>query len=692
MPSPRVTFWLAGLVLLGCGYLFFFERHAQSTSERRARGARVLELRAEEVARLRIRRDVWTSAVVERVSATDFRVVEPVPGAADGAAMARLLSTLEFLDSRADLPGEGADGARRPQPVQQEGGGDLTGVVALVAGERHACALVEWQLGAATELYCWGDNATGQLGDAGGGLASLARRVARPDGSPLEGVAAVAAGSGHGCVLVDHSPEVGEVRCFGEAPSPALGLGALGTGTAESPVPVLRAPERVLEGVRDLGLGAEHACAVADDELLQPVVYCWGTSRWSSLGDGSEESSAYPVLVRRQDGTPLAGAAAVATGFFGHSCALVDDAAGSGQVWCWGDNSDGEVGDYWDGSSLLSPLVHAVPVLLEDGSPLAGASALGLGADSSCAVVAGRVLCWGANNAGQLGNDNGGSTADAPAPLVVQYDDGSDVVGAVAVAAGYDSACALLDLDTQQGQLRCWGRNLKGQLGDGTFVASRTAVSVTLEDGTPLTGATHLAAGDGHVCATAGGALLCWGESNWGQLGNGDMYTDQPYAAPATRAGGAPLTGVVAVGAGLYHTCAVHDGGGQPGQVACFGMNDDGQLGNGSGFRAQARAAPVLLQDGAPLAGVLAMTGGESVTCALAAAAGGATRALCFGAGDLGQLGIGVGYLGDGYAGLPLGPNPVCAAGDYPTCGGAANRYASGSRNDSCTYRVELVP
>ncbi len=113
MPSPRVTYWLSGLVLLGCGYLFFFERHMESTPERQRRAARVLNLTADEVIRLKIRRDAWTNTVVERLSATDFRVVEPVPGAADGAAIARLLSTLEFLDSRADLPGEGADANRR---------------------------------------------------------------------------------------------------------------------------------------------------------------------------------------------------------------------------------------------------------------------------------------------------------------------------------------------------------------------------------------------------------------------------------------------------------------------------------------------------------------------------------------------------------------------------------------------------
>jgi hypothetical protein len=113
MPSPKLTYWLAGLVLLGAGYLFFFERHMQTTGESARGAARVLDLSAEDVSRVRIRRDAWTSAVVERVAATEFRVLEPVAGAADGAAISQLLSTLEFLDSRADLEGEAADGKRR---------------------------------------------------------------------------------------------------------------------------------------------------------------------------------------------------------------------------------------------------------------------------------------------------------------------------------------------------------------------------------------------------------------------------------------------------------------------------------------------------------------------------------------------------------------------------------------------------
>jgi hypothetical protein len=112
MPSPGSTFFLGALVLLGAGYLFFFESDMESTDERQRLAARVLRVTAEEIERVKLRRDAWTSAVVERVGPTEFRVTEPNVAAADAAQVARVLSALEFMDSRADLDGAGIEAKR----------------------------------------------------------------------------------------------------------------------------------------------------------------------------------------------------------------------------------------------------------------------------------------------------------------------------------------------------------------------------------------------------------------------------------------------------------------------------------------------------------------------------------------------------------------------------------------------------
>ena len=113
MPSARITSLMAALVILGCGFLFFFEARFETTEDRRHTEDRVLRLTAEEVQRVKIRRDAWTSAVIERVDAHSFRVVEPIEGRADAKLVMQLLSNLEFMKSQGVLPADGADEGRR---------------------------------------------------------------------------------------------------------------------------------------------------------------------------------------------------------------------------------------------------------------------------------------------------------------------------------------------------------------------------------------------------------------------------------------------------------------------------------------------------------------------------------------------------------------------------------------------------
>jgi len=112
MPSAHTTVLLAALVLAGFGYVFLFEARLESTEEHRISEGRILRFSPDEVRRIKIRRDAWTSVLIERVDAHGFRLVEPVEGAADAAAVTRLLSELEFLKTHGDLQ-DGADEGRR---------------------------------------------------------------------------------------------------------------------------------------------------------------------------------------------------------------------------------------------------------------------------------------------------------------------------------------------------------------------------------------------------------------------------------------------------------------------------------------------------------------------------------------------------------------------------------------------------
>ena len=175
-------------------------------------------------------------------------------------------------------------------------------------------------------------------------------------------------------------------------------------------------------------------------------------------------------------------------------------------------------------------------------------------------VTGGNVKCWGDNGNGQLGD---GTTTGHTLPESV-----SGLSDVQSITAGQVHTCAL----TTDGAVKCWGNNVHGQLGDGTTPAIRTTpVYVSgLSDG-----AQAITAGAHHTCALViGGIVKCWGENVYGQLGDG---TTADRGTPVVVNG---LSGVHAIAAGANYTCALADEGG----TKCWGGNRDGQLGVNPGW------------------------------------------------------------------------------------------------------------
>jgi alpha-tubulin suppressor-like RCC1 family protein len=201
--------------------------------------------------------------------------------------------------------------------------------------------------------------------------------------------------------------------------------------------------------------------------------------------------------------------------------------------------------------------------------------ALTLGSIHSCALLSGgEVRCWGYNYFGQLGD---GTTEDRLTPVrVLQSPGGPALTGVQALALGGHHSCAELT----NGELRCWGYNSNGQLGDGTLTDRPNPVAVLQSPGgPPLTGLQALTLGGGHSCAlVSGGEVRCWGYNAYGQLGDGTL-TDRLTPVPVLQSpGGPPLTGVQALALGDWHSCALVNGG----EVRCWGNSDNGQLGDGT--------------------------------------------------------------------------------------------------------------
>jgi alpha-tubulin suppressor-like RCC1 family protein/Tol biopolymer transport system component len=453
------------------------------------------------------------------------------------------------------------DGSRtdRARAVAVQGLGGP--VRSIASGANHTCAVL-----AQGALHCWGDEYP--LGAFEGGST-----VARPYPGFESGYTQVDAGNVHACALrVD-----GAIKCLGDNLYGVFGNGPI-DGSRGSDFTVGLEP-----GIVQVAAGGDHTCARNAAGGLQ----CWGRNTRGQLGLGSTTKRLTPTPVAGLD----RGVVAVASGG-GHGCALTD----TGAVKCWGSNSQSQVGDDTDRLRLTQVDV------LDLGN---GVRALAVGGDHSCAITRERrVLCWGANHDGRLG-DGGDLNRGRPTPVL-----GLGESDMAAIAVGAQHACAL----SIEGAVYCWGINTDGQLGDGSNESRRRAVPVSGLD----RGVRAITAGYDHACAiTTAGALKCWGSNSHGQLGDASI-TDRNTPVDVVGL----VAGVSAVGAGAAHTCAVLGGG----EVKCWGYSFFGRvLGDGS---EQDRSVPGDVP--ALRSGVVEIALGLTSTCVRTAA--GAMK--CWGSGD----------------------------------------------------------
>jgi len=180
------------------------------------------------------------------------------------------------------------------------------------------------------------------------------------------------------------------------------------------------------------------------------------------------------------------------------------------------------------------------------------------------------------------------------------------------IAAGELFSCRV----ASGGHVHCWGDNLHGELGDGTKNERHGTVTVT-----GLRGVVALGAGAAHSCALkADGTVWCWGSNGYGQLGDGTKGNERP--APV-RVGG--LSHVVAIGVGVYQSCAVV----ADGTARCWGDDTHGALGNGHNV---VSPRPVVVSH---LRHVVAIVASYQFGCARLAAG----SVWCWGSNGDGQLG-----------------------------------------------------
>jgi alpha-tubulin suppressor-like RCC1 family protein len=300
-----------------------------------------------------------------------------------------------------------------------------------------------------------------------------------------------------------------------------------------------------------LASSALHVCGTKLDGSL----WCWGSNSAGELAQGDLWSTDLPLRVGSDVGWTR-----LMLGWE-HTCARKQTPGSSeSALWCWGHNYSGQA-SVSDEDEIREP--NKIP-----GSELWRAESAG--SFFNCAITDERtIVCWGQNNKGQLGDGTTTKRAE-PAPIASDFHDW------VSLSAGGDNACAI----RADGSLWCWGANDAGQIGDGTATTRLEPVRVGSASNWTQVSVSRLTYPNTNydfvretpaTCALNKlGELWCWGENRAGRLGDG---TSTAHYTPEPVDGSRDWSTVVL---GARHACALK----RDHTLWCWGVDYHGQLGN----------------------------------------------------------------------------------------------------------------
>jgi len=327
---------------------------------------------------------------------------------------------------------------------------------AIAAGIAHTCAITP-----EGGVQCWGNNEFGQLGDGTNKSSNVRVNVVG-----VQGGTNIVAGGNHTCLLSGS-----DVWCWGQNSK-----GQLGDRTHTN----RNVPVKVLSGAADITAGLDYTCAV----MVYGQVMCWGNNDQGQLADGTTTDHTKPTLA-----TLITGIANVDAGQ-NKSCGLT----GNGLLRCLSAGTTQEIGGITPaaggspesslnvavnrfGSLIMALIKDGIPVAFQNGhfkliNGVAQAVDVDSGLGHTCALLSdGAVKCWGSNSYGQLGRN---STSSSSNPQTVL-----DISGAWQLAVGKNHACVLITSNNPgTDDIKCWGLNSDGQLGNGTNVNSSIPVFV----------------------------------------------------------------------------------------------------------------------------------------------------------------------------------------------------------------------
>ncbi|MGI8411580.1 MAG: RCC1 domain-containing protein [Solirubrobacteraceae bacterium] len=391
-----------------------------------------------------------------------------------GAAASESGSVLAWgYNADGELGNGGTASSTVPAPVS---GGMIppgTTFTRVAVGAVHSLAL-----SATGQLYAWGDNAFGELGDGtttGAHMPVAVAAGAIPAGTKI---AEIAGGSGFSVAL----SASGQLYAWGYNRHGELGDGT----TTDSNVPVAVSAGDIPPGTKitQIAAGDRHSLALSSTGQL----YAWGHNTYGQLGKGTITDSHVPVAVS-------AGAIPVGTRITQIAAGDIYSLAlgSTGQLYAWGDNAFGELGD---GTTTGA---H-VPVAVSAGAIPAGAQVtqIAAGFDHSLALSStGQIYAWGYDDHGQLGINSVANTSTPARVAMYDIPAGETIIQ---VAAGDNYSLAL----SASGQLYSWGENDYGQLGDGDTTDESVPEAAALPAGAKLASLAGGSSASHRLALTAG--------------------------------------------------------------------------------------------------------------------------------------------------------------------------------------------
>lgn len=353
-----------------------------------------------------------------------------------------------------------------------------TGWKTITAGANHTCGIKA----ADNTLYCWGWNHYGQLGDG----RNLPRPTPAKIGAETDSWLEVKIGFNHTCAI---KASDNKLYCWGYNR-----FGQLGDGTLVNRSIPTKIGDDTWVGIT---AGYAHACGIKADKKL----YCWGDNSSGQLGDGTNAKSNVPTKV----GSDTDSWIKIAAGDE-HTCGIKAD----NSLYCWGDNSFGELGDSTTANKKVPAKAGAEAdrwIAVEVGGESGYSYTCGIKTD-------GKLYCWGSNNNGKLGD---GTAGNRLVPTQIGDDKWLEITTGLVHTCGIKA----------DKKLYCWGENSYGQLGDGTTVKKDVPAKIGNDNWLEIT------AGSAHTCGikTEDNSRNCWGSNLYGKLGSGPTDTKNPSAS-----------------------------------------------------------------------------------------------------------------------------------------------------------------